>query len=1374
MATNNRDVKMTLSVETLGAEDIKKLQTSVLSLAKEAGDAAPEFEKLAAEIGQLGSQADALRSFETLAAKVTEAAQAQDLAAAKAAELKTKYDQLQGSTDEARARQEAVTKEWLKASSGLDKLAADLRTLKQTTDAAAKSEDDYKQSVRENQEAQAAAVTRVRELNEARKAANKELSEAEANERRAARASEQSADAAERNQRALAAQQTELKKLGDELDALGLSSQNVVASQVQLKQALDATGRAAQEAAELGRQSAAIDKEAAEAKDRLAAAARAQAAAAEESARRRVAAEADVDRAQDEILQRTLAVENRKNEIRQRTADLQRQRANQQTTDDLALLNRQYAAEEAASDRIIAMKKAAYDRIAALARENAQKTEAAARQSAQALADAFGSIGIRNVQDVNAEIEQVRRSMQLVAQQSGLTGSALAEAMGRGNARVNELQREVRELSGQLTLADRAANLFKNSMGQIAAGNLIADAIGALVERVKEMGREFIAVNVQAEQMRRALTSVYGDAGVAAKQMDFLRGAASAAGISISGISDSFVKFSAATRTSGVSLAQTNALFSELTRAGSVLGLSTERVQLALDALGQIASKGVVSMEELRQQLGDSLPGALSLTAKGLGVTDAELIKLVESGRLASVDFFPALTKGLKTLSGEADGLTQSWGRLKTALTTVAQAIGEAGFVTVLTGALKILGGTVGAVAVAIATLGEKMFLAGKAAIVFFESLRGNGTQALAFFSEEVEKSDARIQRMRDTLDSFLDPTSEAAKRLREAAGAQQELTQAAALTEPQIKALADSYETAAESAGAYGENTKAVELANAAVTKAAGDTSAAYVQIGVQLTKLAETQEADVVVKSKGVKAAEQQAQALEDEAKARGTLNERLTASVQGNQLVVSAAEAEAQARSDLATTLATELRAKTQLAQAEEGGIARRKVELDQLKEKVEKAAAEANVARESLNAIRAKAAEEERAAKQEVANLKTSAQALAEKNLRLKDNSASATQYQQEMLRTAESLEKVRAASEQGKATTQQLADAERAAAIAAERYRDAMNDQRANIEATTRAKRAKLEAETTELQLALEIARSDEARARRMGDEKGVREALIRQKQIEIEIAELQIQYQRIEAEGSLAVARAKLAELKATEPLNEAKRIELETEIKLAEIKLRQAGVREEVVRRMREEVAALQTTKSALDGERDAVDSNTESWSRNIKEREKAAQLAKAAKGEFAYDEQGYRIDAGGQRSMYEIPSEVLKMNWMNNMDMRTGLPVLPWEEWIKKERMGMMPSVKEANANRAAQQAEQQAAQQQKARDQLAGYKPAQTGPFPTLNEVPAPATATRDIPPPRTININFGGRTTAINVASAQDEAALIALLQQLEGAAGRAGG
>ena len=96
------------------------------------------------------------------------------------------------------------------------------------------------------------------------------------------------------------------------------------------------------------------------------------------------------------------------------------------------------------------------------------------------------------------------------------------------------------------------------------------------------------------------------------------------------------------------------------------MGMSADRVALALDALGQMASKGTVSMEELRQQLGDSLPGATAIAAKGLGLTTSELTKLVESGQLSTEQFFPAFRRGLEETFGSAEnnvtGLVQDIG----------------------------------------------------------------------------------------------------------------------------------------------------------------------------------------------------------------------------------------------------------------------------------------------------------------------------------------------------------------------------------------------------------------------------------------------------------------------------------------------------------------------------------------------------------------------------------------------------------------------------------------------------------------------------------------------------------------------------------------
>ena len=67
MAQNNRrEIELALSVTTANADALSKLQQDVRSLAKEGGDAAPAFQKLADELAQLAEQAKQLTALEGL------------------------------------------------------------------------------------------------------------------------------------------------------------------------------------------------------------------------------------------------------------------------------------------------------------------------------------------------------------------------------------------------------------------------------------------------------------------------------------------------------------------------------------------------------------------------------------------------------------------------------------------------------------------------------------------------------------------------------------------------------------------------------------------------------------------------------------------------------------------------------------------------------------------------------------------------------------------------------------------------------------------------------------------------------------------------------------------------------------------------------------------------------------------------------------------------------------------------------------------------------------------------------------------------------------------------------------------------------------
>ena len=92
---------------------------------------------------------------------------------------------------------------------------------------------------------------------------------------------------------------------------------------------------------------------------------------------------------------------------------------------------------------------------------------------------------------------------------------------------------------------------------------------------------------------------------------------------------------------------QIQEMFSDVLTAGRGAGVSQQQMGMALLAMEQMLSKGKVSMEELRRQLGNAMPGAFELAAKAMGVTTEQLNELVKKGLDARV-LLPRLTKEMK------------------------------------------------------------------------------------------------------------------------------------------------------------------------------------------------------------------------------------------------------------------------------------------------------------------------------------------------------------------------------------------------------------------------------------------------------------------------------------------------------------------------------------------------------------------------------------------------------------------------------------------------------------------------------------------------------------------------------------------------------
>lgn len=266
-----------------------------------------------------------------------------------------------------------------------------------------------------------------------------------------------------------------------------------------------------------------------------------------------------------------------------------------------------------------------------------------------------------------------------------------------GSAKYKELQGAIRNATRERQKAEGAGGGFGPALSG-GLGNLAgALGVGIGVAGVATAIKDAVGAAVEFESITRKLQNTLGPQG-AAGALQFTKGLADQLGLSYKQLASDFGSFTAAASAAGIPLEQQQAVFQAVAKAGQSLGLSGDAVTGSLLALQQIASKGVVSMEELRQQLGERLPIAFSAAAQGLGVTQQELNKLVESGQLTAQQFFPALAKGLNQLTAGAGGVetsAQQFQKLGNAWEELQVAFGESLVPTIieqvkaLSGALK-------------------------------------------------------------------------------------------------------------------------------------------------------------------------------------------------------------------------------------------------------------------------------------------------------------------------------------------------------------------------------------------------------------------------------------------------------------------------------------------------------------------------------------------------------------------------------------------------------------------------------------------------------------------------------------------------------------
>ncbi len=175
-------------------------------------------------------------------------------------------------------------------------------------------------------------------------------------------------------------------------------------------------------------------------------------------------------------------------------------------------------------------------------------------------------------------------------------------------------------------------------MAAVAFGALAALTLGLF-----KLGQAAIEASLKMERIEARFRAGSNSAAEAASRLNFVRKTADKLGLSLISTAEEFSLLTAATRGTSAEGEATRQIFLGIVNAAAALKLSNEQVVGAFRAIQQMASKGTVQSEELRQQLAERIPGAVNLTARALGKTTRALNKMLEDGLLPAEELFRKL-----------------------------------------------------------------------------------------------------------------------------------------------------------------------------------------------------------------------------------------------------------------------------------------------------------------------------------------------------------------------------------------------------------------------------------------------------------------------------------------------------------------------------------------------------------------------------------------------------------------------------------------------------------------------------------------------------------------------------------------------------------
>lgn len=196
---------------------------------------------------------------------------------------------------------------------------------------------------------------------------------------------------------------------------------------------------------------------------------------------------------------------------------------------------------------------------------------------------------------------------------------------------------------------------------------------------------------IQASTNRESAKTVLGvglgttDAKQIDAEYEYVRAQSNRIGLVFDDTVKSFGKFATAAAKSGRSREEIRAIFESFAEGGTVLKLTTADMNGVFLALEQIFSKGRLGAEELRQQLGERLPGVFEVAQQALKKQFPDLNKAMEQGKVGAEQLILVAEAYRKMVADQLPAAQKSLiaeqNRLTNEVNLFKLAVGDSGFV---------------------------------------------------------------------------------------------------------------------------------------------------------------------------------------------------------------------------------------------------------------------------------------------------------------------------------------------------------------------------------------------------------------------------------------------------------------------------------------------------------------------------------------------------------------------------------------------------------------------------------------------------------------------------------------------------------------------